>query len=233
MEKANSIEFKLYGKRALFTDPLSKIGGEKYSYPVPTYQSLKGITESIYWKPTIIWFIDKVRIINPIQNEPQNVRPIKYDGGNDLSIYSYLSNVEYRVQAHFEWNNNRTDLAGDRNENKHFFSAKRMLEKGGRRDIFLGTRECQGYVEPFDFKNGPGNYDDTKDIAFGLMFHGFDYPDETGKSELFARFWNPIMHKGVIEFIRPEDCDIRRFLKNQTPSNLKINTNDDLEGEEQ
>lgn len=47
---------------ALFTDPLTKVGGEKFSYPVPTYQALKGITESIYWKPTLIWVIDRCRV---------------------------------------------------------------------------------------------------------------------------------------------------------------------------
>lgn len=41
MEKANSITYKVYGKNALFTDPLTKTGGEKMSYQVPTYQALK------------------------------------------------------------------------------------------------------------------------------------------------------------------------------------------------
>lgn len=39
----NRVEFKVYGKYALFTDPLTKIGGEKCSYQIPTYQALKGI----------------------------------------------------------------------------------------------------------------------------------------------------------------------------------------------
>lgn len=36
---------------------------------IPTYESLKGITESIYWKPSIIWIIDEVRVMYPIQME--------------------------------------------------------------------------------------------------------------------------------------------------------------------
>ena len=56
----NAIEFQVYGRMALFTDPITKIGGERSSYAVPTYQTLKGITESIYWKPTIIWIIDEI-----------------------------------------------------------------------------------------------------------------------------------------------------------------------------
>lgn len=154
MDKPNMIEYSVFGRYALFTDPLSKTGGEKCSYQIPTYQALKGITESIYWKPTITWVIDECRIMNTIQTESKGIRPIKYSGGNDLSYYTYLRNVEYRVKAHFEWNENRPDLAHDRNENKHFDIARRMLERGGRRDIFLGARECQGYVEPCPLRKG-------------------------------------------------------------------------------
>lgn len=209
----NSIEFRVYGVRALFTDPVSRIGGEKYSYSIPTYQALKGILESIYWKPTIVWHIDSVRIMNPIVNESVNMRPINYNGKNDLSIYTYLSKVDYHVRAHFEWNLNRSDLEGDRNENKHYFQTKRWIEKGGRRDIFLGTRECQAYVEPCAFNDGVGAYDQLDQMPMGIMFHGFDYGDETGNEELVARFWTPIMKKGIVEFIRPEDCSIRKKIK--------------------
>ena len=46
--KENCIEFTVYGRRALFSDPLNRIGGEKFSYQVPTYQALKGIAERIF-----------------------------------------------------------------------------------------------------------------------------------------------------------------------------------------
>ena len=52
----NSVEFVVYGPYALFTDPLTRMGGEKLSYQLPTYQSLKGIIESVYWKPTIVYY---------------------------------------------------------------------------------------------------------------------------------------------------------------------------------
>ena len=103
----NRVEFKVYGKYALFTDPLTKIGGEKCSYQIPTYQALKGILESVYWKPTIVWYIDKVRILKPIRTQTRSAKPINYSGGHFLSIYTYLVDVEYQVQAHFEWNLNR------------------------------------------------------------------------------------------------------------------------------
>jgi CRISPR-associated protein Cas5d len=209
----NIVEFKVSGRYALFTDPLTKIGGEKCSYHIPTYEALKGILSSVYWKPTIIWIIDKVRIMKPVRTQTKGVKPIKYSGGNELSIYTYLSDVEYQVKAHFIWNENRKDMEQDRNENKHWIVAKRMIERGGRRDIFLGARECQGYVEPCKFGEGNGFYDAYGEINYGLMFHGFDYPDELGKSELHARFWQPKMIDGVVKFSWPEECKIRKLIK--------------------
>lgn len=137
MMMENKVQFKVYGKYALFTDPLTKIGGEKCSYQIPTYQALKGIMESVYWKPTIVWIIDKVRIMKSIRTQTRSAKPINYGGGNSLAIYTYLSDVEYQVQAHFEWNLNREDMVKDRNENKHFFVAKRMIERGGEEIFFL------------------------------------------------------------------------------------------------
>ena len=214
-KKRNSIEFKVSGKYALFADPVTRVGGEKFSYQIPTYQALKGIAESIYWKPTFIWYVDAVRVMKKIQTESKGVKPIKLTGGNDLSYYTYLRDVEYQVVAHFEWNINREDLRDDRDENKHHNIAKRCVEKGGRRDVFLGTRECQGYVEPCIFGEGKGDYDQYGEIDYGIQFHGYDYPDETGKDELVVRLWRAVMKDGVIEFLLPNECSpiMRRFVR--------------------
>lgn len=215
---ANIVEFQVTGDYALFSDPLMRVGGEKNSYPVPTYEALKGILSSVYWKPTIIWYIDAVRVMEPVQTEVKGIRPIKYHGGgNDLSYYTYLKNVRYQVQAHFEWNDNRSELAGDRNENKHYEIAKKMIDKGGRRDIFLGTRECQGYVEPCIFGEEAGAYDGVPEWGMGLMYHGITYPDEAYSEKtagkMTANFWYPVMKRGVITFPRPEDCPAHKPLR--------------------
>lgn len=215
---ANIVEFQVTGDYALFSDPLMRVGGEKNSYPVPTYEALKGILSSAYWKPTIIWYIDAVRVMEPVQTEVKGIRPIKYHGGgNDLSYYTYLKNVRYQVQAHFEWNDNRSELAGDRNENKHYEIAKKMIDKGGRRDIFLGTRECQGYVEPCIFGEEAGAYDGVPEWGMGLMYHGITYPDEAYSEKtagkMTANFWYPVMKRGVITFPRPEDCPAHKPLR--------------------
>ncbi len=209
----NSISFKVYGRYALFTDPVTKVGGEKCSYHLPTYEAIKGILKSIYWKPTFIWHVDRVRVMKPMRTQTKGTKPLVWSGGNSLAIYTFLHDVEYQVEAHFEWNEHRPELARDRIDGKHFAIAKRSVERGGRQDIFLGTRDCQGYVEPCEYGEGKGPYDDIDELGFGLIFHGFDYPDETGREELHSRFWSAVMKKGTLEFPRPEDCHVSRFIR--------------------
>ena len=221
----NSISFRLWGRYALFTDPITKIGGEKCSYHVPTYEAIKGVLKSIYWKPTLVWHVDKVRVVNPIRTQTKGTKPLVWGGGNSLAIYTFLHEVEYQVQAHFEWNTHRPELAKDRIGGKHFSIAKRMLDKGGRQDIFLGVRDCQGYVEPCEFGDGVGAYDEIDELSFGFMFHGFDYPDETGINELHSRFWRATMKNGVLEYPRPEKCDNRRFVRKMEAKDFDLDEN--------
>lgn len=228
----NAISFEVYGDYALFTDPLTKLGGEKLSYQIPTYQALKGIVESIYWKPTLTMVVDKVRVMNAIRMESRGVRPIEYGGGNTLANYTYLRNVRYQVVCHFVFNEHRPDLAFDRNEHKHHNIFKRALLAGGRRDIFLGARECQAYVEPCEFGTGESFYDGYGEIHLGTMVHGINYPDETGRNEMEVRLWNPVMRNGVIEFIRPEQCTQIRKIMEMTPkpfSRATMESADDLD----
>jgi CRISPR-associated protein Cas5d len=228
----NQIEFEIYGAYALFTDPLMKLGGEKMTTQIPSYQSLKGIVESVYWKPSIIWYIDEIRVMNAIRMESKGVRPIDMAGGNTLANYSYLRDVRYQVRAHFEFNTNRSDLQQDFNECKHHNIAKRCVDKGGRRDVFLGTRECQAYVEPCEYGTGEGYYDDYDEVHFGMMVHGLNYPDETGRNLLETRLWQPRMIKGYITFIRPEECSLVRPIKEMQAKPFKLGETMTAVGEE-
>lgn len=220
----NTLSFLVRGKYALFTDPFSKIGGDKSSYPVPTYEALKGIMKSVYWKPTLIWIVKRVRILNPIRMESKGVKPLKMNGGNTLAYYNYLVNPAYQVEVKFIWNEFRgPEYVSDRIDGKHYTIAKNMIRKGGRRDIFLGTRECQGCVEPCTFGEGQGHYDNSGRNDLGVMFHSFAYPDETGVEELRTRFWRPVMQDGVIEFPAPDECDpaMSRFIRKMKAVPLK------------
>jgi CRISPR-associated protein Cas5d len=231
----NTIEFRVWGRFAMFTDPLTRVGGEKCSYHVPTYEALKGVAKSIYWKPTLIWVVDAVRVMKRIRTQTKGTKPLNYGGGNSLAIYTFLTGdpdpdtnlpcVEYQVRAHFEWNEHRPELDKDRIAGKHYQIARRSLELGGRQDIFLGTRDCQGYVEPCAFGDGTGDYDGKGELGFGLMFHSFDYPDETGVAAMGSNFWRPNMEDGVIRFPRPEACPVKNMIREMLPKSFGVDSN--------
>ncbi len=91
----------------------------------------------------------------------------------------------------------------------------------------MGVRDCQAYVEPCEFneQEEKGFYGDVPELAFGMMFHGFDYPDETGTDELGSRFWQPVMRKGILEFPRPEGCTVRRFIRKMAAKEFALDEN--------
>lgn len=202
-----SIEFEVFGKNALFTDPMTKIGGENLTYSVPTYEAIKGICESIYWKPTIRWVVDEIRVLNPIRMETKSTIPMSLDGKKSLAYHTYLTDVRYQVKAHFIKNPDRPDLDHDYIPQKHLAIAKRAIKFGGRMDIFLGTKECQGYVEPCTFGISNGYYDEYGLQVFGVMVHGFDYPNKE-KENLIVRHWIAKMDNGYIKFPKPQDCNL-------------------------
>ena len=213
----NYVEFVVYGDKALFSEVFTRVGGEKRSYHVPTYEAIKGVLHSIYWKPTLIWVVDAVRVMNPIQTKTEGVLLLKGSGGKDLSYYTYLSDVKYQVRAHFEWNMNRPELERDRNFAKHMSIAQRKIMQGGRRDVFLGTRECQAYVEPCQFGEGSGFYDFVPELSFGNMYHGITYADEAYSKEterkMTVRFDRITMKNGIINYTAPKNCAITRTIK--------------------
>ena len=136
------------------------------------------------------------------------------------------------MEAHFEWNLYRPELEKDRIDGKHYAMVKRSLEKGGRQDIYLGVRDCPGYVEPQKFGEGSGAYDDIDELSFGMMIFGFDYPDETGNDELRVLMWNPVMKKGVVEFPRPADCPISRFIRQMKPKQFELDASTQMVSDE-
>lgn len=226
-KKMNGIEFEVTGRKGLFTCPEFKVGGEKCTLQIPTYEALKGITKSIYWKPTITWVIDAVRIMNPIRMESTGIiLPKMKSNKNDIAIYTYLKDCRYQVKAHFIFNKNRPEYKNDWNETKHQEIAERIIAKGGRQDIFLGTRECQGYVKPCKFGEGKGFYDDFSELPFGLMYHGMTYPDEAYSKEtrrcVTMRMWQPIMRNGIIEFAKPKDCILTKRICDMQPKKFEL-----------
>lgn len=207
--------FEVSGSQALFSDPIMRVSGQKCSYPVPTYEALKGICKSVYFKPTFIIFVDAVRIMNPIRMTACGVKPVHYqDASNDLAYYMYLSDVRYQVFGHIEWNMNRPEFAGDRILAKHIKMMRNAIRAGGRRNVFLGTSECCAEVDACDFGAGDGYYDNTGEMQLDLMLHSITYPEEAysdaTRGQMMVAMWRPVMRNGVIEFIRPDQCTMTK-----------------------
>ena len=221
MQNGIPIEVEITGYYAMFADPVMRPGGEKCSYQVPTYEAIKGMLKSIYWKPTFTYIVEAVRILNPIRFTSKGVRLPRWTGGNDLATYMYLTDVRYQVKARLVWNENRPEFAQDRCTQKHKEMFERALAKGGRYDVFLGTRECQAYVKPCVFGEGQGCYDDLEHFEIGIQFHGIIYPDEgydaKTRKQMTVCYWRPVMENGVIRFPEPKDCEIQHKIRNMTP----------------
>lgn len=204
----NSIEFEVYGKLALFTNPHKCEEHSKATYPVPTYGALIGVCESLYWHPTIRWVIDEIRIMNRIRTYNMAFCGCDYYSG-EQRIYenTYIYEPKYQVRAHFEWDLSRADMKKDRIEGKHYSIIKRRLNRGGFREPYLGLQECLAYVEPCVFGEGEGYYDNTGQITFGIMYHSKKYAARTG-NESQPLWWEPIMQDGIIQYAKPEQCAI-------------------------
>ncbi|AYW46546.1 type I-C CRISPR-associated protein Cas5c [Tetragenococcus koreensis] len=212
MFKSREFFVKLKGNYALFTNPSTKGGGEKATYTLPTKQALQGCVDSLYFKPTFRNVITEVKVINQIQTEVIGTRALLGSGKvntADLNYVSYLTNVEYLVRFYMTWNEERPDLINDRNQKKHEAIMERSIKKGGRRDIFLGTRECVAtaeYLTREEYEQAESEYD-GKILSMGIMFQEFEYPTEDNQP-LKSYFADVVMKDGVIQFKKKENCEI-------------------------
>lgn len=217
------ISFNVRGLNACFTDPITKAGGEQYSYPVPTYAALRGIVDNIYYKPTFKWHIRRVRVLNKIQYEVKALKYMRITDNIELSrpakppknvkeaelgFATVLQDVSYNIEAEMYWDESHPELRADRNPVKHMAIAERSLKAGGRRVVYLGKREgnCYGEVTQCTFEDGKGFYDNVDEISFGVMVHGITYENESRSNRKEARLWLPVMRNGVIEFPWPSKC---------------------------
>lgn len=214
--KLCEVDFIVEGELGLFTDPSTRLNNNKVSYPVPTYEALKGICKSIYWKPSVEWVVDSVEVLNEIQFYDINYNYPTAGTKRQLSKQAYLFKPRYRVKAHLiptvkYINSSRTADAKD--QKKHSNMTMRGLERGGRRMPFLGTKECLALIYPTPDDLESGYYADSKNIIIGEMFFKIDYPElnlvDRSIEKAYRRYFLTTMKNGVIEFpeIRHNETD--------------------------
>ncbi len=206
------LRLEIWGDYALMTRPEMKV--ERVSYDVITPSAARGIIDSIYWKPAIIWCIDKIHVYNPIKftnirrNEvsskisARSVDSVMNGGAKPLYINTnvdrqqrasiVLKNVHYIIEAHFEL----TDKAGETDTiEKHYNIALRRMRKG------------QCYHNPcFGCREFPANFrlvenDVPKsgligETDLGYMLYDMDFTDP---EDIKPMFFRAVMRDGIID----------------------------------
>jgi len=212
------IKLEVWGDYALFTRPEMKV--ERVSYDVITPSAARGIIEAIYWKPAIVWKIDKIHVLSPIEftnirrNEvsskisARTVESVMNGGDKPLYINTnadrqqrasmILKNVRYVIEAHFEL----TDKAGETDTvEKHYNIALRRMRTGQcYHNPCLGCREF-----PANFKLVEDELPKSSLIGetdLGFMLYDMDF---TCSEDIRPMFFRAIMRDGIIDL---KDCEV-------------------------
>lgn len=201
------IKLKVWGDYACFTRPEMKV--ERVSYDVMTPSAARGILEAIYWKPSIIWVIDKIHVLNDIRfdnirrNELGGVLAIgaiskaMKDGKSPVETFieddrqqraaMVLKDVAYIIEAHFDF----TGIE-DNNPVKHKEIFERRASQGQYfHHPYLGCREFSAHFELVESEAIKSSLSGEKDL--GWMLHDIDF-----KNNMEAGFFRAIMKDGTI-----------------------------------
>lgn len=214
-----SIKVEVWGDYACFTRPEMKV--ERVSYDVMTPSAARGLLEAIYWHPGMMWVIDKIHVLNPIEftnirrNEvkskipARNVSSVMNDGKESLFISTsndiqqraalVLKNVRYVIDAHFEMT---VKAAPGDNEGKFTDIIRRRLEKGQ-----CYHQPCFGCREfPAHFRKWPGGEivtafsEEEKDLGFVLFDMNYSDPNN-----ITPKFFRARLRQGVLDL---RDCEV-------------------------
>ena len=202
------IKLKVWGDYACFTRPEMKV--ERVSYDVMTPSAARGILEAIYWKPAIVWVIDKIHVLKPIRfdnirrNELAGKLPLgtikkaMNDGVSPVETFiendrqqraaMVLRNVFYVIEAHFEFNGDE-----DNNAAKHKEIFDRRACKGQCfHHPYLGCREFPAHFELIEDGIPPSELTGKQDL--GWMLHDIDF-----QNNMEAKFFRAVMQNGIID----------------------------------
>lgn len=204
------IKLKVWGEYALFTRPEMKV--ERVSYDVMTPSAARGILEAIYWKPAIVWEIDRIHVMKPVKfdnirrNEVLGKIPLKdvksafsgkeavlFKDANDERVQRasmVLRDVEYYIEAHF----NMTDKAGPEDTvEKHYNVALRRMRKGQCfHHPYFGCREFPVQFEFFEGEIPKSKLTGKTDLGLMLWDIGF-------ARDMTPVFFRAEMNDGVID----------------------------------
>jgi len=194
-ERSGSFRIRVRGAVACFTRPEMKV--ERVSYEVMTPSAARGLLECIFWKPGLVWKIDKIEVLKPVRwmsfrrNEVSSITKgtegIFIEDDRTQRNMVGLRDVDYVVETHFEM----TEKAGPRdNVNKFTDQFWRRVERGEHyKQPCLGFRECPADVFTADDAGKPIGLTEGGTRPLGPMFWDFDWwcqrPKEHPPTPLF------------------------------------------------
>ncbi|RDD61246.1 type I-C CRISPR-associated protein Cas5c [Ferruginivarius sediminum] len=210
---AQGVRLRIWGEQACFTRP--EMAAERVSYDVITPSAARGILEAIHWKPAIRWTVERIRVLKPIQTESirrneVSMKPSPRDlarrinAGETPALFVdehraqraaiVLRDVDYVIEARFEM----TDKAGpEDNAGKHAEMFRRRARNGQCfKQPVMGVREFPAHFELLEDdadlpKLAPALAGEHR---LGWMLHDLDFANGAT-----PRFFNAVMHDGVIE----------------------------------
>ena len=212
------ITIRVSGDYALFTRPEMKV--ERVSYDVITPSAARGIIEAVYWKPAILWVIDKIHVLKEIEftnirrNEvsekaSESEARRRMNGATEpfyLSVTDarqqraalVLKNVDYIIEAHFEL----TDKAGAEDTvEKHYNIILRRLRKGQHFHApSLGTREFGAKVELIE-DDAPIPQSPLGNRELGWMLYDLDF---SNSEDIKPKFFKAALNNGVLDLTNLE-----------------------------
>ena len=219
--KTGKFSYEIAGRLALFADPVTSTGGEKLTMEIPSHSALQGVTKGIFWKPCLIYYIDRVRIMNQIRTHAEGQRLLGYRGEQDRAYFTYLEDVRYQVEAHFEFNPHHPEFSEQwTNDLKYYHEFVRAVIAEGRFTPFLGKSECvPTYIRLCEFGEGEGYFDNKGTHDFGFLYHGLTYPDEAydaaTEGHITYNMFHAVMENGIVEYPHASHCLHRTMRKAQ------------------
>lgn len=207
-----AIQVEVWGEYACFSRCEMKT--ERVSYDCMTPSAARGLLESIYWHPGLLWRIDRIHVCSPIRftnirrNEvkdkinARSVKPVMERGAGELYLAApesiqqraamVLRDVHYVIDAHFEMTDKAA--AGD-NPGKFQDIIKRRLERGQCYSMpYFGTREFPAqFCRCTELPPCPKELEGRCDLGWMLLDMDYSEPEN-----IVPRFFRAELADGVL-----------------------------------
>ncbi len=215
------IRFETWGRYACFSRPEMKV--ERVSYDIMTPSAARGLIESIYWHPGILWVVDRIHVLAPIRftnlrrNEvkstisARSAKTVMDRGRGELYLATsqdiqqraslLLQDVRYVIEAHFSILPEKAAVSD--NPGKFQDIATRRIAKGQfYHQPCFGCREFPAHFAPCqDIPPCPEELRGERDL--GYMLYDMDYTDPKDIRPLFFR---AVLRDGVLH-VPPRDSE--------------------------